>query len=235
MSKYPKYRYFQIFRKYRIFDFWIRNSKSIKNMKKFFTIVLAASMLLIGFNARAQQWTAAGGYTSFSLSGSDANKVMDGSMPGFYFGVNYDYAFSSIEGLTVEPGLYFMHYGKDRTMAFNTTDSETYRANYLRLPVNLKYTQPLGSSVSLTAFTGPRFNLGVGGNMFSKGISYPCLKNFDTQWGLGVSATIVDAVMLRAGYDFGLTKCIKNNTKHDWDKDLKIYRNTFYVGVGFAF
>lgn len=210
------------------------NSKSIKNMKKFFTIVLAASMLLIGSNAHAQKWTAAGGYTTFSLSGSDSDKVMDGTMPGFYFGVNYDYAFSSIEGLTVEPGLYFMHYGKDRTMAFNT-DSETYRANYLRLPVNLKYTQPLGSSVSLTAFTGPRFNLGVGGNMFSKGISYPCLKNFDTQWGLGVSATIVDAIMLRAGYDFGLTKCIKNNTKHDWDKDLKIHRNTFYIGVGFAF
>lgn len=33
-------------------------------------------------------------------------------MPGFYFGVNYDYAFSTIDGLTVEPGLYFMHYSK---------------------------------------------------------------------------------------------------------------------------
>lgn len=45
--------------------------------------------------------------------GADADKVMDGGMPGFYYGVNYDYAFSTIDGLTVEPGLYFMHYGKD--------------------------------------------------------------------------------------------------------------------------
>lgn len=205
-------------------------------MKKFFTIALAASMLLLGTDAFAQKWTAGGGFTSFSLSGSDAKKVMEGSVPGFYFGVNYDYAFSTIEGLTVEPGLYFMHYGKDRTMAF-TTDSKEYRANYLRVPVNLKYTLPFDSNISVSAFTGPRFNLGIGGNMFSKGETYPGIKGYDAQWGFGVSAVIVDAVMLRAGYDLGLTKCVKNNSKDHVDawSDLKVNRNTFYVGVGFSF
>ncbi len=205
-------------------------------MKKFFTIVLAASMLLLGTNASAQKWTAGGGYTSFSLSGADADKVMDGGMPGFYFGVNYDYAFSTIDGLTVEPGLYFMHYGKDRTMAF-TVDSKAYRANYIHIPLNLKYTFPFDANFSFSAFTGPRFNLGVGGNMFSKGVTYPGLKGFDAQWGFGVSATIVDAVMLRAGYDLGLTKCIKDNSKDHVDpwSDFKVNRNTFYVGIGFAF
>ena len=204
-------------------------------MKKFFTIVLAASMLFLGTNASAQKWTAAGGFTSFSLSGSDAKYVMDGSVPGFYFGVNYDYAFSTIDGLTVEPGLYFMHYGKDRTMAF-TSESKAYRANYIRIPVNIKYTLPFDSNFSFSAFTGPRFNLGIGGNMFSKGVTYPGLKGIDAQWGFGVSAVIVDAVMIRAGYDLGLTKCIKDNNKeHEgWD-NLKVHRNTFYVGVGFVF
>ena len=205
-------------------------------MKKFFTIALAASMLLLGADAFAQKWTAGGGFTSFSLSGSDAKKVMEGSVPGFYFGVNYDYAFSTIEGLTVEPGLYFMHYGKDRTMAF-TTGSKEYRANYLRIPVNLKYTLPFDSNISFSAFTGPRFNLGIGGNMFSKGETYPGIKGYDAQWGFGVRAVIVDAVMLRAGYDLGLTKCVKNNNKDHVDpwSDLKVNRNTFYVGVGFSF
>ncbi len=204
-------------------------------MKKFFTIVLAASMLLFGTNASAQKWTAGGGYTSFSLSGADADKVMDGSMPGFYFGVNYDYAFSPIEGLTVEPGLYIMHYGKDRTMAF-TVDSKAYRANYIRIPVNLKYSIPFDSNFTFSAFTGPRFNLGIGGNMFSKGVTYPGLKGLDAQWGFGVSAVVVDAIMLRVGYDLGLTKCIKDNGKdHEAWSDLKVHRNTFYIGVGFAF
>lgn len=205
-------------------------------MKKFLTIIMAASMLLIGINASAQKWTAAGGFTSFSLSGEDAKYVMDGGMPGFYFGVNYDYAFSTIEGLTVEPGLYLVHYGEDRTMAF-TVDSKAYRANYIRVPLNLKYSIPFDSNFTFSAFTGPRFNFGIGGNMFSKGVTYPGLKGIDAQWGLGASAVIVDAVMLRAGYDFGLTKCIKDNGKdHDaaWS-DLKVHRNTFYIGVGFAF
>lgn len=216
-------------------DFVIRYFKSIKNMRKLFAIAFAVSILFAGSDAFAQRWTAAGGYTTFSLSGSDSKMVMDGSMPGFYFGVNYDYAFSAIEGLTVEPGLYFMHYGKERSMAFSK-DSETYRANYLRVPLNLKYTLPFDSSVNVSAFTGPRFNMGVGGDMFSKGVSYPALKNFDVQWGVGASLMIVEAIMVRAGYDFGLTKGIKNKTKHtDWGDNLDVRRNTLYVGIGFAF
>ena len=212
---------------------WIENSKSITDMKKFFTIVLAASMLLIGSSTYAQKWTAGGGFTSFSLSGADSKKSMDESVPGFYFGVNYDYAFSTIEGLTVEPGLYFIHYGKDAELPVG---SKSYRANYLRVPINIKYTLPFDSNISVAAFTGPRFNMALGGNMFSKGETYPSLKNFDAQWGFGISAVIVEAIMLRAGYDLGLTKCIKNKTKHpEWENDLKAYRNTFYVGVGFAF
>ncbi len=204
-------------------------------MKKFFTIVLAASMLLLGTNASAQKWTAGGGYTTFSLGGENAKYVMDGSVPGFYFGVNYDYAFSTIDGLTVEPGVYLMHYGQERTMAF-TSETKAYRANYIRIPVNLKYTLPLDGNIMISAFTGPRFNLGIGGNMFSKGATYPGLKGHDAQWGAGVSALVSDAIMFRAGYDYGLTKCVKDNSKdHEGWSDLKVHRNTFYIGIGFTF
>jgi hypothetical protein len=87
-----------------------------------------------------KKWTAGGGYTSFSLSGADADKVMDGGMPGFYFGVNYDYAFSTIDGLTVEPGLYFMHYGKDRTMAFTVDPWSDFKVNRNTFYVGIGFT-----------------------------------------------------------------------------------------------
>ncbi len=205
-------------------------------MRKLLTIALAATMLLAGTNASAQKWTASGGYSSFSLMGSEAKYIMTGSMPGFHFGVSYDYPFSSIEGLTVEPGIYFSHYGKDRSMAF-TESAKEYRANYLSVPVNLKYCLPFDADFQLTALTGPRFNMGIGGNMFSKGLTYPGLKRFDAQWGVGLVATIVDAISIRAGYDIGLSKCIKNDSKNkpDLSEDLKVYRNTFHVGIGFLF
>ncbi len=200
-------------------------------MRKLLTIALAATMLFAGANASAQRWTAGGGYTMFNLSGSDSKLVMDESVPGFYFGVSFDYPFSSIEGLTVEPGVYLTHYGKDFQTAF-TSSSKSYHANYILVPVNLKYEIPMESNVNVAFFTGPRFNFGFGGNMFSKGETYPGLKGLDAQWGLGASVVISEAILLRAGYDFGLTKCIKNH--NSWD-DIKVYRNTFSFGIGFIF
>ena len=200
-------------------------------MKKIFAIVLAASLMLIGTNASAQTWTAAGGYTTFNLAGEDSGLVMDESIPGFYFGVNFDYAFSTIDGLTVEPGAFIAHYGKE----FGYKGFEkSYHANYLCIPVNIKYAIPMEGSFALTAFTGPRFNLGIGGNMFSKGDSYMGLQIGDAQWGVGLSAMLEDAIAIRAGYDFGLSKCTKDNPKVNFD-DLKVYRNTIYFGIGFAF
>ncbi|MCQ2120005.1 MAG: porin family protein [Bacteroidales bacterium] len=200
-------------------------------MKKLFATILAASLLLVGMDASAQTWTAAGGYTTFNLAGEDSQLVMDEALPGFYFGVSYDYAFSTIDGLTVEPGLYISHYGKE--FGYKTFE-KSYHANYLSVPLNIKYEIPMEGSFALTAFTGPRFNLGIGGNMFSKGESYMGLKIGDAQWGFGLSAMLEDAIMIRGGYDFGLTKCIKDNTKVGFD-NLKVFRNTIYFGVGFVF
>ena len=93
----------------------------------------------------------------------------------------------------------------------------------------------MNAGFDLCVLTGPRFNVGVGGNMFSKGETYPGLKLFDAQWGVGVSALVADAVMFRVGYDFGLTRCIKDNSDLIATENIKAYRNTLYVGIGFAF
>jgi hypothetical protein len=75
-------------------------------MKKLFSVVLAGVLMLLGTNAFAQ-YSFGGGYTQFVFSGSDSDGLDD--MPGFYFGANYDLAFSTLEGLTFEPGIYFQH------------------------------------------------------------------------------------------------------------------------------
>ena len=154
-------------------------------------------------------------------------------MPGFYFGASLDYPFSTIDGLTVEPGAYIMHFGK--AYRFGLGDAEkSYHANYLSVPIHLKYAFPTGGDFGLAVFTGPRFNLGIGGNMFSTGKTYPGLMPIEAQWGLGLAATIQEAVVLRAGYDTGLTNCIKNNNDLGF-ADIKAHRDAFYFGVSFVF
>ena len=192
-------------------------------MKKIFSVVLVASMMFIGTKTSAQ-WTAGGGFVSTSFSGKDS-QVADYTLPGFYFGGSYDVAFSTLEGLTVEPGVYFQHFGK--TMTYSTLSERSYHANYFSVPVNIKYAVEAGEDIVVAGYTGPRFNVGFAGNAFdTKRLG---LKNFDAQWGFGTSMTYAKAVELRAGYDLGLTKALKNGD------ELKVRRNAFHIGVAFLF
>ena len=83
-------------------------------------------------------------------------------------------------------------------------------------------------SVSLSAFTGPRLNFGVGNAFKSWDHDGIDIKNFDMQWGVGAAVSIVDAVQIRLGYDFGIHKVVR-------DVDDNIHRNTLLLGIGFMF
>lgn len=195
-------------------------------MKKLLTAMLTGVLMFLGTGAFAQ-YSAGGGFSNITLSGADA-KNWDFSLPGFYAGINYDIAFSNLEGLTFEPGVYFAHYGK--TFGNKTFPEQSYHANYLIVPMNIKYGFEASPDFKIAGYTGPRFNLGFAGNAFNKKLL--AFKNLDAQWGFGAVLTFADAVQLRAGYDFGLTKAIKNGVS---GTNLKVRRNDFHIGVGFIF
>ncbi len=197
-------------------------------MKKLTFILAAAAVLMLSTPASAQ-WGAGFGFSQFTHSGSD--KVLDEAIPGFYFGIKYDFNFSTLEGLSFEPGVNIVHYGK--TYSYLGFGEKEYRANYLSIPLNIKYTVEAGDDFTLSGFTGPRFNLGLGGNMFSRGETYPGLKAHDAQWGFGVAGTYSDAIQLRLGYDFGLTKSIKG--VKGADVSPKVFRNVLTFGIAFLF
>lgn len=210
-------------------------------MKKKFAIILTALFTLAGSNAFAQidgaQWSAGGGFTTMHLVGADKAKVFDEMLPGYYFGASFDYAFSTIDGLTVEPGAYIVHYAKTFA-SFMATHENSHKGNYLRLPVNLKYTfYPGTSDLRISAFTGPRFNLGLGGSLFDNSANYSGIKPFDAQWGIGASILVLDAISVSAGYDFGLSRCARDRTieKIKIRDNADVKRNAFFVGVNFAF
>ncbi len=212
-------------------------------MKRLLTAALAAALLFLGTSASAQlsvgdgRWSAGGGATFFGIAGSDASVLekfgFPKSIPGFYFGASLDYAFSTIGGLSVEPGAYIMHYGKPYKFGLGDA-KKSYHANYLSVPIHLKYAFPTGPEFGIAVFTGPRFNLGLGGNMFSAGKTYPGLMPVDAQWGFGLAVTIQEAVVIRAGYDTGLTNALKDNKDLSYE-DVIAHRDTYHVGVSFVF
>ena len=212
-------------------------------MKKIIVSLIGACMLLVGTGANAQIsasdgiWSFGGGFSGFTLGGMDAevvkSKGFDHMIPGFYFGVNFDYAFSAVDGLTLEPGINIFHYGKAFRFG-QAEDHKSYHANYLQVPVNIKYSIPMDSAFGMALYAGPRLNIGVGGNMFSAGKTYPGLRPLEAQWGFGVAVAIAQAVALKGEYDVGLTNCLKNNSDLGFDDEI-VRRNSFSIGVSFMF
>ncbi len=207
-------------------------------------VLVGAFTLLSAPGAFAQlsdidgRWSFGGGFTGFSLTGIDAPKMkewgFEDMIPGFYFGVSLDYAFSSIEGLTVEPGVYITHYGKPFTFGLSE-NHKSYHANYIHIPLNLKYSFPFDSQAfGVAVYTGPRLNLGMGGNMFSTGKTYPAIRPYEAQWGFGLAISIQDAILLKGGYDLGITNCLKNNKDLAFEDGIA-RRNAFLVGLSFLF
>ena len=209
-------------------------------MRKTITIVLASLLTLAFSNAYAQiengQWSAGGGFTTMSLAGADKGKVFDEIIPGYFFGASLDYAFSTIDGLTVEPGVYIVHYGK--TFAtYLATHENSHKGNYIHVPLNIKYAFLTEPDLRVSAFTGPRINIGLGGSLFDNSANYAGLKLFDSQWGIGASVLFKEAISLSAGYDFGISRCARDKTvdKAKIRDNAQVRRNSFYFGVGFAF
>jgi len=213
-------------------------------MKKIIVFLIGVCLLMAGPRANAQisaadgTWSFGGGFSGFTIGGADAEVIkkwgFDSMIPGFYFGVNFDYAFSSIDGLTLEPGVNIFHYGKAFKFGL-AEDHKSYHANYLQIPVNIKYAFPMAdSSFGMAIYTGPRLNIGIGGNMFSVGKTYPGLKPIDAQWGFGLAVALAEAVAIRGEYNISLTNCLRDNKELGFDDEI-IRRNSFSVGVSFMF
>ena len=204
-------------------------------MKKIFVILLSALALFTCANASAQstEWRAGIGYAGVSFTGDDcSNYLKEHSLGGFYAGLSKEFYFSTMAGLTFEPGLFFYyHSGK----ADPVLDPKFMKMTYLSVPLNIKYNFEASPEMLIGLYTGPVLNIGVGGNVYSKDKfvtntditdATHKLTQLNLQWDLGLTAAFSEAVQVRIGYAFGLSRLVK---------DREVHANTFSVGVAFMF
>ncbi len=207
-------------------------------MKKFFAIVIA-SLLLGGVSMQAQgiKWSVEGGYLGSKVSVSVSGVSGSVDFNGFYAGVGADFAMKA-ENLSIASGLFWDY----KSMDLGVGD---VKANYIRVPVQLKYTYPAAEGIKLFASAGPSINVGTFGkadvnpnyiyddyddttdpyddNAFGK----DALKRIHVQLGLSVGIVISEQFIISLGYDYGLTKGV--------DVNLTNRVNAFKVGVGYSF
>ncbi|MCR4860765.1 MAG: porin family protein [Bacteroidales bacterium] len=203
-------------------------------MKKILTILIAAAALCIGTNASAQstEFRAGLGYASVSFNGDDCSSYLkEHSLSGFYFGIHKEFYFSTMAGLTFEPGvLFYYHSGKSGYSA----DPKYIKMTYLSIPLNIKYSFEASPELMFGLYTGPILNIGTGGNVYSKDKFVTNtsldpmhkLTQMNIQWGFGATAAFSEAVQFRIGYALGMSRLVK---------ECDVHNNTFSVGLAFMF
>ena len=206
-------------------------------MKKFFAFVVA-SMLLSGAAMQAQdiKWSVEGGYLGSKVSASVSGVSGSVDFNGFYAGVGADFAMKA-ENLSIASGLFWDY----KSMDLGIGD---LKANYLRIPVQLKYTHPVSESFKFFVSAGPSVNIGTFGkakanelaSMYGiddadasndKVFGKDALKRIHVQVGANIGVVISDKFIISLGYDYGLTKGM--------DVGFTNRINAIKIGVGYSF
>ena len=191
--------------------------KHKKRMKKVFSILLAASLMLLGTQAFAQMSVNAG-YLNSTQSFKDSNSKSINSN-GAYAGVSFNIPLAGAFGIA--PGLYYSMItnksgGAGSILGIPVSASSTFMEHAINVPLYASTTKLAGgvgeSSADRTYNNYDnenynRFNVYLGG-------------------GIGFQ---VSAIQITVGYDYGMMNLYKG------DNAAKTHRSNLKLGLGFVF
>ena len=211
-------------------------------MKKFFSTLLAASLMLIGTQAFAQTSVNAG-YLNSSQSFIESNSKSINSN-GAYAGISFNIPLAG--GFGIAPGLYYsMITNKDSSsgtiLGIPVSASSTFTEHAVNVPLYLNYNLNLASDSNFFIFAGPtaqygiasstKLTGGVGDNSAVKKYDNYDNENynrFNVYLGGGVGFQ-VSAIQITVGYDYGLMNLYKG------ENATNTHRSNLKLGLGFVF
>lgn len=183
-------------------------------MKKVFVLIASA---IVCMSAMAQ--VQFGGKVGFDMTNFLGSNVDHGMKPGYQVGLMMEYKFSSRFAIAPEV-VFAAQGGKDKLflldidqhgIEFVSSAGMKYNANYINVPVMLKYYATPNFSVDF----GPQ----VGFNVYHKITAKKTNESIDIKdstkpvdFGLGLGATynLTDNAFVQARYTMGLTKVFKD-------------------------
>lgn len=206
-------------------------------MKRFVSIILAASMMLAAQSSFAQV-IVGGGYLNSTLNTEGSNPS---NANGAYAGASFNLPVA--EGLSVAPGIYWsMLTSKDVSSLGNwITTTGTFTEHALNVPVLLNYGVNFGANSKFFVFAGPTAQYGLSSTVRTDvtsviGDGTNTINNyedgnfnrFNVYVGGGLGASL-SKLTLYVGYDYGLLN------QYTGTDAAKAHRSNLKVGVGFNF
>ena len=212
-------------------------------MKKVFSILLAASLMLLGTQAFAQMSVNAG-YLNSTQSFQDSNSKSINSN-GAYAGVSFNIPLAG--GFAVAPGVYYSLItnksgGAGTILGIPVSASSTFMEHTINVPLYFNYGIDLARDTKVFLYAGPTAQYGLasttklagGVGEYSGDTSYDNYehnKNYNRMnvylgGGIGFQ---VSAIQIIVGYDYGMMNLYKG------DNATKTHRSNLKLGLGFVF
>ena len=209
-------------------------------MKKFFSTILAASLMLLGTQAFAQMSVNAGYLNSTESVKGNSNSV---NSHGAFAGVSFNIPIAG--GLGIAPGVYYsMITNKDSAagniFGLTISGASTFMEHAINAPVYVNYGLDLSRDARFFVYGGPtvqyglasttKGEIGIGGSSADKTYNNYDNENYNrfnvyVGGGVGFQA---GAFQVTAGYDYGVTDLNKSD-------NVEAHRSNIKVGVGFLF
>ena len=205
-------------------------------MKKIFSILLVATLMLVGTNAFAQMSFNAG-YLNSTLATSNSSDNANGAYAGISFNVPV------AGGLAVAPGVYYSFLTSKETAALGgiASGSGTFMEHAVNVPAYLNYGIDLARDAKVFVFAGPTLQYGLASTVKYEGnvlgvSGSSTVNNYDNEnfnrmnvyvgGGIGFGA---GPLLVTVGYDYGMMNQYKG------DNATQCHRSNLKLGVGFAF
>ena len=229
-------------------------------MKRFFTSLLAASMMLAGTSAFAQISVGFGYLGSpEKLSATKMDLSKSFYMNGLYAGFDNTIQFDQNMGMSV--GLYYVYSAASASSIFDTLElidgfvKGRLDEHFINIPINLVIGADMQQGLRGFFYAGPTVSCGLSSKVkanvldilkftASDNYKHDYFERFDLLFGAGVGMDINSTVRIKAGFDYGLfnrigdglnIKDTQGNIKVASSEKADLHRSQITVGVSYLF
>ena len=202
-------------------------------MKKIFSTLLAASLMLLGTQAFAQMSVNAGYLNSTMKQGNSSTGAN-----GAYAGVSFNIPVSG--GFAIAPGVYYSMLASQKTEFWGAANG-SFQEHAVNVPVYLNYGIDLARDTKVFIYGGPTLQYGLSSKVKHTAGSASIIEDFykengslryylnpfNVYLGGGVGFQ-VSALQIAVGYDYGMMNLDKTG-------NTNLHRSNIKLGVGFVF
>lgn len=208
-------------------------------MKKVFSIVLAAALMLLGTQAFAQASVNAGYLNSTQTH--ENGKAMNAN--GAFFGLSYNIGFGNFG---IAPGIYYSliankNAAGTKILGVDVSSSSKFAEHAVNVPVYLNWGADLARDSRFFVFAGPTVQYGLssktkiagGVGSWTTDTTFDNYKDgnqnpFNVYLGGGLGMDVA-GIQITAGFDYGMLNLYKG------DNAEKSHRYNIKIGIGYSF